>query len=211
MQPHYSRKERLVDGVIHGLGVVGSLIAVAVLLVVVIPTRDVLAILAAGVYGAGLIAMLWLSAAYNLVDHPDWKERFRRYDHAAIFLMIASTYTPFALVTIGGRIGHGLLAIVWLLATGGMALKIGWSGRLERASVIMYLALRWAGLPAVGLLLAALPPVTLALLGAGGVLYTVGIGFHLWENLPYQNAIWHGFVLVAAVCHFASVLETHSG
>jgi hemolysin III len=207
MEPQYSRNERLIDGVIHGLGVAGSTGAVAVLLAVVIRTHDAISILAAAIYGACLIAMFWLSAAYNLLAHPGWKERLRPYDHAAIFLMIAGTYTPFALVAIGGGMGCGLLALVWLLAIAGLSLKLLRPRRLERASVIMYLALGWIGLPAAGLLVASVATPVLVLLGIGGLLYTLGVVFHLWQNLAHQNAVWHGFVLAAAGCHFAAVLN----
>lgn len=208
MAPRYTRNERLTDGVIHVLGVTGSTAAVAVLLAAVIPTRDPLSILIAITYGACLIAMLWLSAAYNLVSHPVWKDRVRRYDHAAIFLLIAGTYTPFALIAIGGGMGYGLLALVWILALAGMLLKLLRPGRAERTSVIMYLVLGWIGLPAVGLLFLSVSMSVLVLLGTGGFLYTVGVAFHLWESLPYQNAVWHGFVLAGASCHFVAVLET---
>lgn len=208
MAPRYTRNERLTDGVIHVLGVTGSTAAVAVLLAAVIPTRDPLSILIAITYGACLIAMLWLSAAYNLVSHPVWKDRVRRYDHAAIFLLIAGTYTPFALIAIGGGMGYGLLALVWISALAGMLLKLLRPGRAERTSVIMYLVLGWIGLPAVGLLFLSVSMSVLVLLGTGGFLYTVGVAFHLWESLPYQNAVWHGFVLAGASCHFVAVLET---
>ena len=202
-----TQKERLIDGVVHALGVVMSVIAVPVLLHRVISTGNARLILAAVVYSAGLIAMLWLSAAYNLATHPGWKEEIRRYDHAAIFLMIAGTYTPFALIAIGGNMGHGLLTLVWLVAIGGMMLKFLRPRQFDRTSVILYLALGWVILPVMGLIIAALPTSALVLLVVGGLLYTVGVVFHLWENLPYQKAVWHGFVLVAASCHFVAVLR----
>lgn len=204
--PEYTQTERLTDGVIHALGMVMSVIAVPVLLQRVIETGNIRSILAAVVYGAGLIAMLWLSAAYNLVTHPEWKARFRHYDHAAIFLMIAGTYTPFALIAIGGTMGHGLLTLVWLVAIGGMALKLLRPRVFDRTSVVLYMALGWICLPAMGLVIAALPPTTLVLVVIGGLLYTVGVAFHLWETLPHQNTIWHGFVLAAASFHFVAVL-----
>jgi hemolysin III len=202
-----TQKERLVDGVVHALGVVMSVIAVPVLLHRVISAGNGRLILAAVVYSAGLIAMLWLSAAYNLATHPGWKEEIRRYDHAAIFLMIAGTYTPFALIAVGGTIGLGLLILVWLVAIGGMMLKLLRPRRFDRASVVLYLALGWVILPAMGLVVATLPTSALVLLVVGGLLYTVGVAFHVWETLPYQNAVWHGFVLVAASCHFVAVLR----
>jgi hemolysin III len=207
MLSEYTQTERRIDGVVHALGVVLSVVAVAVLMHRVIHTGNARSILAALVYGAGLIAMLWLSAAYHLVTHPDWKVRFRQYDHAAIFLMIAGTYTPIALIAIGGPMGYGLLTLVWLVALGGMMLKLLRPRQLDRISVMLYLALGWLCLPAMGLMIAALPTSALVLLVVGGLLYTVGVAFHLWESLPYHNAVWHGFVLVAASCHFLVVLK----
>ena len=198
----------MVDGVVHSLGTTTSLIAVAVLLCAVIPTRDLPSILAAAIYGTGLIAMLWFSAAYHLTTRPEWKEWFRRCDHAAIFAMIAGTYTPFALIAIGGGIGLGLLGLVWVVAIAGMLLKLLRPGDLGNSSAIPYLALGWIGVPLIGILMTTLTTWTLTLLGVGGLLYSAGVPFHLWTSLPYQNAVWHGFVLVAAGCHFFAVLGT---
>ena len=204
----YTQTERLTDGVVHALGVVMSVIAVAVLLHMVISTGDALLIMAATIYSVGLIAMFGLSATYNLIVGPKWKEAIRRYDHAAIYTMIAGTYTPFALIGIGGPVGYGLLALVWLLAIIGLFLKLLCPRRIERASLVLYLALGWIGLVAAGSIIAALPVSALVLLGMGGVFYTTGVVFHLWTTLLYQNAIWHTFVLVAAGCHYVAVLES---
>ena len=208
MLPEYTHTERLIDGAVHVLGVIMSVVAIAVLLHIVIPSGDAVLISAATMYSVGLVAMFSLSATYNLTIDRKWKEAVRRYDHAAIFIMIAGTYTPFALVGIGGSVGHDLLALVWLVAIIGVLLKMFWPRRFERASLLLYLALGWIGLVAVNSIIAALPISSLVLLGLGGILYTVGIMFHVWTRLPYHNAIWHTFVLVAAGCHYLSVLET---
>lgn len=206
----YGPAERVVDGMIHAAGTVASVCAVVLLLSAAAPAGEARTIVAAVVYGTGLIAMLWLSAAYNLITHPTWKERVRRLDHAAIFLMIAGSYTPFMLVAVGGGLGFGLLALVWVSALTGMALKLLHPRRFDRVSVVFYLALGWAGLPLAGPLIAALSTSTLVLLVVGGLLYSIGVAFHLWERLPFQNAIWHGFVLAAAVCHFLAVFDVVS-
>lgn len=207
MFPDYTRKERRYDGIIHWLGVGAAFVAAPALSLAVVPAGDARAIAAAAIYGAALVAMLGASAAYNLAVHPARKERLRRYDHAAIFLMIAGTYTPFALIGIGGGGGHGLLALVWLVAAFGIWLKLFYPRRFDRGSVLLYLALGWAGLAKLDVLLAALPPATLALLGAGGVLYTIGVAFHLCKRLPYHNAVWHALVLAAAGCHYVAVFD----
>ena len=205
--PEYTQMERRIDGIVHVLGLGAAVVAVAVLLHIVIPTRDVLVIVSVTIYSAGLVTMLGFSAAYNLILRPNWKETFRRYDHAVIFLMIAGTYTPFALISIGSTLGLGLLALVWLIAIFGVLIKLLRPRRFERATLVLYLALGWIGLLAVGPLVAALSVSTLVLLAIGGVLYTIGVAFHLWETLPYQNAIWHAFVLAAAGCHYMAVLD----
>lgn len=202
----YTASEQRLDGVIHVLGLGLSAAAVPLLIATVAASHEPVILVAAGVYAFGLITMLWFSAAYNLMPHPLWKARARPFDHAAIFLMIAGTYTPFLLVALRGATGYALLVLVWLLALTGVTLKLLRPLRRERRFVAFYLALGWIGLPVTGLLVAVLPAPILALLGAGGLLYTAGVAFHLWDRLPYQNAIWHGFVLAAASCHFLAVL-----
>lgn len=211
MVPDYTQRERIIDGVVHVSGVAASVVAIVTLMYHVTPTGNTRILFAATIYSVGLIATFGLSAAYNLTVNPKWKEAFRRYDHVAIYLMIAGTYTPFSLIGITGSLGDGLFVLVWFVAIAGMLLKWVRPRQFERTSVIVYLVLGWIGLPLLGLLITALPISTLVLLGAGGLLYTAGVAFHLWENLPYQNAVWHGLVLAAASCHFVAVLGTLTG
>ena len=131
----------------------------------------------------------------------------RRCDHAAIFVKIAATYTPFAAAKMGGAIGLVLLVTVWGIALAGAAAKLIVPQRFARSSYVLYLAQGWTCVFTVQPLLAALSPTAMTLLLVGGVLYTVGVVFHLAERLPYHNAIWHGFVLVASACHFAAVID----
>jgi len=184
-----------------------AVVAAAVLLYRAVGAGEATAVAAAAIYGLGLICTFGFSAAYNLTGESRWKDVLRRCDHAAIYVMIAGTYTPFTLVNIGGLAGHGLLALVWSVAALGLALKVFWPHRLSRLSVGLYLALGWAGLVAAGPLFAALPGVALGFLIAGGVLYTVGVAFFAWQRLSFQNAIWHGFVLAAACCHYVAVFD----
>jgi len=195
VHPQYSRAERIADAVVHALGLVFGLAACIALAILVWPRRDAVLGLAVGLYGAGLLAMLACSALYNLVDH------------AAIFVMIAGTYTPFMLVAVGGAWGVALLGFVWSVAIAGVALKLFWPWRLERLSVAAYLLLGWSIVVVLDPLLGALSAAGLALLLAGGLLYSLGVVFHLWARLPYHNAIWHAFVLAAAVCHFIAIVS----
>jgi hemolysin III len=180
--PQYTLGERVADGTIHVISVTASLAALIALLVIGIHTHMLSWALALTIYGVALVATFGFSAGYHLVGHPGVKEVLRRFDHAAIFLMIAGTYTPFVLI------------------------KLLLPRFLDGLSTALYLVQGWAVLAAWEPLRSALPGGVLMLLMVGGVLYTIGVVFHLWNRLPYQNAIWHGFVLSAASCHYAAVL-----
>jgi hemolysin III len=154
-----------------------------------------------------MVGVFCFSAGYNLVSGSRLKALLRRFDHAAIYVKIAATYTPFAMVKIGGAAGFGLLGVVWAVGLFGVAAKLFWPAQLVRTSYVLYLAQGWACVAALGPLTDALPGRALVLLVVGGILYTVGVAFHLWRSLPYHNAIWHGFVLVASACHFSAIVD----
>jgi hemolysin III len=204
--PRYTFGERLADGTIHVIGVAASVIALVALLVIGIRNETALMVAGLAIYGLALVATFGCSAGYHLVVRPRVKEIMRRFDHAAIFLMIAGTYTPFVLLKMNNAWGLGLLAVVWTMAAIGIAIKLFAPRFLDGLSTALYLVQGWAVLAAWEPLHAALPAGVLTLLMVGGVLYTVGVVFHLWNRLPYQNAIWHGFVLSAASCHYAAVI-----
>ncbi|WP_255513219.1 PAQR family membrane homeostasis protein TrhA [Geminicoccus harenae] len=162
---------------------------------------------ALALYGLGLVAMLGCSALYHLTRDPARKHRFRRLDHAAIFLMIAGTYTPLLVIGVGSPRAMWLLAFVWLVALAGMAIKLLALRVPEWLSVTLYLALGWAVLAAPGEIMAALHGRGLAFLAAGGIVYSIGVGFYLWERLRFHTVIWHLLVLLAAGCHYLVVLD----
>jgi hemolysin III len=204
--PSYTLRERVADGCIHIIGVTASLIALTALLIIGVKSETTPWAASLTIYGVALVASFSCSAGYNLVVRPTLKEVLRRLDHAAIFLMIAGTYTPFILIKMNTPWGLGLLAAVWGMAGIGIAIKLFAPRYLEGLSTALYLVQGWAVIAAWEPLMSAMPGRVLTLLVAGGVLYTVGVVFHLWERLPYQNAIWHGFVLSAASCHFVAVI-----
>lgn len=205
--PLPTRPERIADAVVHIIGLVCGLAACIALAAIAAPHADARLGVALGVYGAGLLTMLGCSAAYNMCPSPRHRRWLRRIDHAAIFVMIAGTYTPFALVAMDGPWGLGLLLFVWPVALLGVAGKLFFAERFERWSIPVYLLLGWTVLVALEPLLERLSLAALILLGTGGLLYTVGVAFYRWERLPFQTAIWHVFVLAAAACHFAAVLS----
>jgi hemolysin III len=199
-----SPRERTADNVVHVIGIVAALIAVGTMLVVAVRHLPTKATASLAIYGAGMLAMFGCSAAYHMVPAASWKNFLRRLDHAAIFLKIAGTYTPFA-IKMGGAIGLGVLGSVWLVALLGAAGKLLLASTWDRFAVPLYLVLGWVGLVVFQPLAGALAPTSLILLGIGGVVYSVGVVFHLWRSLPYQNAVWHTFVLAGTGCHFVAV------
>ncbi|HMB48107.1 MAG TPA: hemolysin III family protein [Afifellaceae bacterium] len=206
--PDYTVRERIADGIIHAVGVSGSVVATIIVLSIAMPGLPAHSAVSLIIYSVAMIAMFCFSAAYHLIPHAHWKGGLKRLDQAAIFLKIAGTYTPFAVVSLGGLWGYGLLGAVWFVALFGALTKLFLRNDLGGFTIALYLALGWAGIAVIQPLAASVSPGTLMLIGAGGVLYTIGVIFHLWHSLPYQNAIWHLFVLVAASCHFAAVIDT---
>lgn len=198
--------ERIADGTLHVIGVTASVVALIVLLVIGIRNETALVVAGLAVYGLALVSMFSCSAGYHLVWQPRVKEVLRRLDHASIFLLISGTYTPFILLKMNDAWGLGLLAVVWAITVIGIVCQLFAPLALRNVSIALYLIQGWAVLAAWEPLRAALPGAAFVLLTLGGLLYTVGVVFHVWDRLPYQNAIWHGFVLSAASCHYAAVI-----
>jgi hemolysin III len=203
----YSRNEARLDAAIHGTGILLAITASVWLLAHVAGRSTVRSV---GVYCAGLLAMIFASAAYHL-SHGPAKELLRRLDHAAIFIMIAATYTPFAANRLGRETGVWLLAAIWLCAMAGVILKLLFPRRFDRTSVIFYLAMGWMIVAVARQLSAALAPIDLWLLVAGGAVYSAGVAFFLIQRIPYHQAIWHGFVLIAAALQFAAITGEFAG
>jgi hemolysin III len=204
--PTYTEAEVFADRCVHAVGVTAGFIAAITLVIVALKQLPTDAATAVVIYALGMLAMFCFSAAYNLSRGPK-RWLLRRCDHAAIFIKIAATYTPFAIAKMGGTEGVVLLAAVWGIALAGAAAKLIAPHRIASVSTLIYLAQGWTCIFTMQPLLAALSPTAMVLLLAGGVLYSVGAVFHLSERIAYHNAIWHGFVLVASACHFGAVLD----
>ena len=198
----YSRNEARADTAVHILGILFAINASLWLLGHVTGLSVVVSVL---VYCTGLVAMVVASAAYQLWRHGPAKEFLRRIDHAAIFLMIAATYTPFAANRLSAGTGAILLVAIWLCATAGMILKLVFPRRMERLSIAFYLGMGWMILAVTKPLSAAVASADLWLLVAGGLVYSLGIIFFLAEGLPFHKPVWHGFVLVAVMLQFGAI------
>ena len=185
----YDRAELIADGVIHVLGIAFSVIAASVLITLAAIYASPAQIVSVSIYAAGLTAMLGISATYNLWPVSPVKWLLRRFDHSAIYVLIAATYTPFLAQMQDRVVAVALLIGVWSVAAIGIALKVLLPGRFDRLSIALYLALGWSGAVAYESVISSLPSTTLWLIAAGGVLYSAGVIFHAWRRLRFQNAI----------------------
>jgi len=203
-----SRGELVADGIVHAVGVVAGITGSIILIALAALRHTYVEIVAVSIYAAGMILMFSCSALYNMARKSKHRHYFQRLDHSGIFLMIAGTYTPFTTLMLKGDWAVVLTVVVWTAALIGVAIKLFWPKRLEGVTTGLYIALGWVGIIALEPILTSVGVAALILLGAGGALYTVGVIFHLWDRLPYQNAIWHGFVLAGACTHYGAVLTS---
>jgi len=202
---HYSAREELFNRCTHGIGALVSLIGAIALITLASRQHDGYRVVSASVYSVAIVTFYSLSTAYHSVRKPNTRYLFRILDHASIYLMIAGSYTPFALVTMRGPWGWSLFGTVWGLGTAGAVMKIFTTHRQRFIGPILYIALGWIVLIAIKPLSAALHANGIILLFAGGVSYTVGVIFFLWDRLLYNHAIWHLFVLTGSLCHFCAI------
>lgn len=207
----YSLGELLADGVVHAVALLAAIIGLAVLLLLVVLRRSGLEASAVAIYAAALLAMFGFSAAYNLVPPSPLKWLLRRFDHSSIYLLIAGTYTPLLTQFHDQFWAWTLALVVWIGAIAGIVLKVALPGKFDRLSIAIYLVLGWVAVVAIKPMLASLPTPTVILIGAGGLLYSVGVLFYVWHKLKFQNAIWHGFVASAAGCHYAAIAYCMAG
>lgn len=202
---------RRADAIVHALGLALGAVGALVLLVAAAHSAVAGQFVPVLIYVVGLIAMLGFSAAYNLrragPSTDPWRDRLRRLDHAAIFVMIAGTYTPLALLRLPEPWASGLTAAIWTAAAAGVLVKLTKPRRIESLSVVLYLMMGWIGLVALDELLASVERRVLLLVLLGGLVYSGGVVFHLSSRLRYQQALWHGCVLVAAAIHYIAILS----
>ena len=198
-------REEAANRLTHGLGLVASLVGGPLLVGLAIRSGDPLGVASVAVYALTLVALYTASTLYHSVEKPDLKRVFRLLDHSAIFLLIAGTYTPVAVLVLRDGLGWALLGAAWLLAGAGIAWKICCLEKFPVLGPVYYLAMGWLALVAVEPLLSALSTAELAWLLAGGVVYTSGVVFYAWKKLPFNHAVWHLFVLAGSACHYVAI------
>ncbi len=202
----YSRGEEIANWLTHGIGAALSIVGLTLLIVFASVRGDAWHVVSFTVFGLSLLALYITSTLYHLARSERSRWLFRRLDHAAVFVLIAGTYTPFLLTNLRGAWGWSLFGIIWGLCGAGAVFKFVGGVRTRLASVVTYLFAGWLIVVALGPMLTRVPTAALWLLLAGGLCYTAGVPFYLWRRLRYHHAFWHSFVLGGSACHFLAVL-----
>ncbi len=203
---NYTLREEVANSITHGIGAILSIVGLVLLIAYSSTRGDIWHIVSCTIYGVTLVLLYTASTLYHSIPLPGIKGLLRAFDHAAIYLLIAGTYTPFMLVNLRGPWGWSLFGTIWGIAILGIILKITTFGRLPAVSLGFYLTMGWIIVIAIKPLLAVLDKGGMELLVLGGLAYTAGVVFYVWEKLPYSHAVWHLFVLAGSACHFFSIL-----
>lgn len=204
--PLYARRsEKIADGWVHVVGLCGAAAGGVALLGLSLWGRHLAQAAAVGVYAACLLGMLVCSTIYNMAG-PRRRPVLRRLDHAAIFLMIAGSYTPFTTQCLSGGWALWMTVAVWTMSLAGAICKLCLPGLGKGFWIALYLAVGWLAVVAIKPFIATVSAAALGLLVAGGVIYSLGVLIYLRRSMPFRRAIWHGFVVAAAATHFAAIL-----
>ncbi len=207
----YSLGEEIANSITHGVGALLSVAGLTLMVVYAVMSSDPWCIVSVSVFGATLVLMYLASTLYHAVPHPQVKKLFRKLDHCAIYLLIAGTYTPFLLVNLRGPWGWSLFVALWFIAVTGCLFKLFFIDHgahlkwWDKVSTGLYIAMGWAIVIALKPTLELVPMPALLLMALGGLAYTGGTVFYLWQRLPYNHAIWHLFVLAGSTFHFFAV------
>ena len=202
----YSIGEEIMNGVTHGLGAALSIAGLTILVVLAVMSGNVRQIVGFSIYGASLIILYLASTLYHSFQKPEVKRVLKIIDHAAIYLLIAGTYTPFLLVGVQGAWGWTMLVLIWGLAILGISFKTLFIDRFQKLSVLGYVLMGWLSVLIIKSLLDTIAVGGLIWLAVGGAIYTIGVIFYSLKKIPYMHGVWHLFVLGGSICHYFAVL-----
>lgn len=203
-----SAQEELASSITHGVGAALSVAGLVVLVIAACLSGTAWHIVGCSIFGGTLVAMYTASTLYHSFRTPRLKQTLQVVDHCCIYLLIAGSFTPFALVNLRGGWGWSLFGVLWGMALVGVLFKIHFLGRFETASTVFYILMGWIVIIGAKPMLATISPVGIAWLVAGGITYTTGVIFYAWTKLPYNHAIWHLFVLGGSACHYFAVYSS---
>lgn len=204
----YNRQQEVVNGVIHGAGILFGIAGLPVLTGLATAHHNAAAIIGSGVYGFCFLLLFTVSTIYHITTDPAEKQLFKKLDHISIYFLIAGTYTPFLLVYVNNSFGLTLLVVLWGLTIAGTLFKASYTGKFEVLSTIIYLAMGLIMVVGGRKFFEQLPGSVLIFIVIGGALYCIGVFFYLWDKYTYTHAVWHGIVLAAAIAHYVAVLLT---
>lgn len=202
----YTVAEEVANALTHGFGALLSAAGMSALIIYAAMSQDPWRIVSVSIFGATMVLMYLTSTLYHALPHPRTKEFLRIADHCAIYLLIAGTYTPFLLVSMRGPWGWTLFAVIWSCAVAGCIFKFFFTGRFNVISTLLYLAMGWTVVIAIKPTLEMVPSGALIAIAVGGICYSLGTIFYLWEKLPFNHAIWHLFVLGGTLAHFIAIM-----
>lgn len=204
--PSYSLAEEIANSISHGIGVIFGIVGLVLMLNQV---EDVggstMAVISYSLYGGSMILLYLASTLYHAISYPPAKHWLKKMDHCAIYLLIAGTYTPLLLIGLASPLAKWLMVMIWLMAAVGVIFKLIFAHRFQAVSLITYLIMGWLSLAVIYQLVQCLPTGSVLLLAAGGVIYSLGVIFYVWDRIPFNHTIWHGFVLGGTVCHFLAI------
>jgi hemolysin III len=200
--------EEIANAVTHGVGAALAVAGLVVLLVLASLHGGALEIVSLAIYGATLVLTYVASTLLHAARSPRFKHACNLLDHASIYLLIAGTYTPFLLLGLRGAWGWALFAVIWALAVAGVVLRLAWRGYGRRVAVPLYLGMGWLILVAIGPVWSSLGGAAVGWILAGGLAYTAGVAFYVWDRLPFNHMVWHLFVLAGSALHFAGIMIT---
>lgn len=200
--------EEIFNSITHGIGTLLSIAALVLLIVIAAIKGNVWHVVSFSIFGSTLVLLYLSSTLYHSFTKEKIKNLFVRFDHAAIFLLIAGTYTPFLLTALRGTLGWTLFGIIWTLAIAGVVIRSIYLTRFRKLMVGLYLGMGWMFVVAIGPLMKNLPGISVLFLFLGGLMYSIGVVFYAWRNLKYGHGIWHLFVLAGSIMHFFSVIYT---
>ncbi|MDC5704661.1 hemolysin III family protein [Vibrio europaeus] len=202
----YSTKEEFANTLTHALGMVLSIVGLVLLLLKSTENNaDTLTITSMSIYGSSMIVLFLASTLYHAIPYKRAKRALKTFDHCAIYLLIAGSYTPFLLVSLRTPLAVGLMVVIWSIALFGIIMKLAFVYRFKKLSLVTYLTMGWLSLIVIYQLAMNLSVGGLTLLAAGGVIYSLGVIFYVAKRIPYNHAIWHGFVLAGCACHFFAI------
>ncbi len=199
-------QQELVNSIIHGFGIIFGIVSIPILIALAIKSDNTAGVIGAAIYGFCFLQLFTFSTLYHGFQHPQAKRVLEILDHISIYFLISGTYTPFLLIYLNNSFGITLLVILWSLTALGIVFKIFFTGKWNVISTVVYVAMGCILLAGGRTFFTSIPNNVLIMILIGGALYLLGVIFYLWEKYPFNHAVWHFFVLAAAVCHYVAIL-----